>query len=110
MEQRGKAFLDAMRESASLAVPATLISIDMDHREKTSESGDARFDDETLALAKGAWVEKFVARSRLPDELLPNNNLVPFLYRWRDFTGDRNTVRKWLRYVAKTDAALAQII
>lgn len=110
LEQRGKAFLDAMRESDSLAVPATLISIDMDHREKTSESGDARFDDETLALAKGTWVEKFVARSKLQDKLLSDNNLVPFLYRWREFTGDTNTVRKWLRSVSTTDAALAQMI
>lgn len=110
VEQRGKIFLDAMRKSASLAVPATLISIDMDHREKPSESGDARFDDETLALAKTLWVEKLVARSKLPDELLSDNNLVPFLYRWREFTGDTNTVRKWLRHVSATDAALAQII
>ncbi|MGJ5134349.1 MULTISPECIES: KAP family P-loop NTPase fold protein [unclassified Bradyrhizobium] len=105
--KRGAAFLKALNGSESLAVPATLISLDMDRKEKGE--ADLLFAAD-LTEAKKIWVEKFrAALARDPYGMLGNKHLVNFLYRWRDF----ETVdgpRAWVASVATKPELLGKLL
>lgn len=85
-DTRGQIFLRAMRNAAGLAVPATLIGLDIDRRAK----GDSELmlTDTQLDSAKSAWVEKLSsALNKDPEGLIRGEHIVNFLYRWQEFEG-----------------------
>nr|WP_245286497.1 P-loop NTPase fold protein [Bradyrhizobium sp. ARR65] len=105
--KRGAAFLKALRSSDSLAVPATLIGLDMDRKEKGET--DLMFAAD-LAEAKKVWVEKFrAALARDPEDMLSNKHLVNFLYRWREFEGAEGP-RAWVACVATNPESLGKLL
>jgi len=85
-EARGQIFLRALGIAAGLAVPATLIGLDMDRRAKGD--GELMLTDANLDSAKAAWVEKLkTALSKDPVTIIRGEHIVNFLYRWLDFEG-----------------------
>ncbi|QOZ55458.1 P-loop NTPase fold protein [Bradyrhizobium sp. CCBAU 53338] len=94
LDHRGETFLRALRTSDSLAVPATLISLDIDRREKGDT--DLLMTDVQLDAAKAAWVAKLrAALERAPETMIQNPHFVSYLYRWRDFA-DLSGPREWV--------------
>lgn len=105
--RRGAAFLDALRTSDSLAVPATLISLDMDRKEKGET--DLLFAAD-LEVAKKVWVAKLRADlASGPEGMLGNRHLVNFLYRWRDFEGVDGP-RAWVASIAMKPRLLGKLL
>ncbi|GLR89822.1 NTPase [Bradyrhizobium iriomotense] len=105
--KRGQAFLNALRKSDSLAVPATLISLDMDGKEKGDT--DLLFAAD-LEEAKEVWVAKLRADLASGLEgMLGNKHLVNFLYRWRDFEGVDGP-RAWVASIATKPELLGKLL
>jgi hypothetical protein len=85
-ERRGQIFLRALRSADGLAVPATLIGLDMDRRSK----GDSELmvTDAQLDTAKAVWVDKLsTILDRDPEKMIRSEHIVNFLYRWQEFDG-----------------------
>ncbi|WP_157135477.1 P-loop NTPase fold protein [Hyphomicrobium sp. MC1] len=117
LKTRGHIFIGAMRATDSLAVAATLISIELEARKKregaNSESQRiGEISDADLEAAKSLWVEKFTHRLATlgRDVLLKDKNLVSFLYRWAEFSGDESSARQWISTATDTDSGLAKLI
>jgi predicted KAP-like P-loop ATPase len=108
--RRIQAFIDALRRSDALRVPAVLISLDMNAREKKEPTKEMLFDDEGLQAAKALWVEKIEALARNGDALLHSHGLVSYLFRWRDFSGDVNRPRNWVRATAANDDHFPELV
>ncbi|MBV1690387.1 KAP family NTPase [Novosphingobium sp. G106] len=111
-ELRTAALLHVMEETGALAVPAVLISLDIDRRAKP-ENGDTgpAFDDEGLASLKQQWVTQMEARSAEWDTILENDQLVSHLYRWRDFSPvGIDAPRAWVQTVIVDDHKLARLL
>lgn len=101
-KDRSRIMLDAITHSHALAVPATLISLDIDARAKSEPRKEYIFDDDGLADLREAWVKKVRLLAATDEELLKQDDLVSLLYRWRDFEGSFDGPRDWLdRIVAK---------
>lgn len=104
---RSEAFLRALRASTSLAVPAVLISLDMDNEEKSEKSLMLRAD---LEDAKKIWVGKL--RAALADDaraMIGSQHFGSFLYRWRDFEGIDGP-RAWVTSAAQRPELLSKLL
>ncbi|MFT6008752.1 MAG: hypothetical protein ACI9TB_001988, partial [Parasphingorhabdus sp.] len=99
----------SLKEADALAVPAILISLDYDSREKGSER-EYLFEDENLIEMTVAWVDKIELIAQNPDALLAKPNLIQLLYRWRSFSGSLEAPKKWLDQAVKKDSTLVSII
>jgi hypothetical protein len=111
-KQRSAALLRVIERTGALAVPAVLISLDIDRRAKP-EDGDTgpAFDDEGLASLKQQWVTQMEARSNEVDRILENDQLVSHLYRWRDFSpAGIEAPRDWVQTVIVDDHKLARLL
>lgn len=111
-EKRSAALLRVMEGTGALAVPAVLISLDIDRRAKP-EDGDSgpAFDDAGLASLKQQWIAQMEARSAELDVILENEQLVSHLYRWRDFSPvGIEAPRAWVQTVIADDHNLARLL
>ncbi|MFT5330402.1 MAG: putative KAP-like P-loop ATPase [Parasphingorhabdus sp.] len=106
---RKQLFTESLKEADALAVPAILISLDYDSREKGSER-EYLFEDENLIEMTVAWVDKIELIAQNPDALLAKPNLIQLLYRWRSFSGSLEAPKKWLDQAVKKDSTLVSII
>jgi hypothetical protein len=96
-ETRGQIFLRALRDARGLAVPGTLIGLDMDRRSKGDR--ELMLTDDQLDAAKIAWVEKLkVALNEDPDTMIPSVHIISFLYQWREFE-ESAAPRAWVASV-----------
>lgn len=107
---RSRAMLDALDKSEALAVPALIISIDVDARAKKETDKPLIFDDEGLALLKQAWSIKIRALAAKDDLLLMHGDLVSLLYRWRDFEDSFDGPRGWVNAVAVEPGGFARLV
>jgi hypothetical protein len=108
--RRSKMFVDALQRSDALMVPAVLISLDMDAREKGEPPREHLFDDDGLKAAKGLWIEKIEALAADDNSLLNSRDMVSYLFRWRDFSGDMEKPKRWLRDAAANDTILPTLL
>ncbi|AVT78084.1 hypothetical protein RPPS3_40220 [Rhodopseudomonas palustris] len=84
--ERRAAFERAVSVADGLAVPGTLIGLDIDRRKKGE--GENLFDDDQLAASKSAWVSKLVTLLQNESEkVIRGHHLIDYLYRWQEFDG-----------------------
>ena len=111
-EMRSAVLLRTMEATGALAVPAVLISLDIDRRTKP-EDGDTGpvFDDEGLDALKRSWVAQMEQRSADLDAILDDDQLVSHLYRWRDLgpTGIE-APRAWVQEIVSNDSVLVRVL
>lgn len=99
-EERGKLLLDCFKASKGLSVVEHILQSDENRRDK-GDSDQILRDDE-FELLKLEFVKKLDGMSEnAPSELLSNEHLVSFLYRWRRW-GDENKVINWLKLQTQT--------
>lgn len=107
--RRSDVFLEALRGSELLSVPAMLISLDMDAREKDEPTKEFLFTDDSLAAAKTLWVDKIKALATR-GALETSAEMLSFLYRWRDFSGGFDEPRAWLDRIAADERQLPELV
>lgn len=107
--QRSAIMEAAMQASAALAVPAVLISLDADAREKGG-GRELLFDGGGFARLKALWVDKVRAVADDGDRLVQISDLVSTLYRWRDFAGGFDEPRAWVQGRTKSSKDLVDIL
>jgi predicted KAP-like P-loop ATPase len=93
--ERARVFLNAMRATKALATPAMLISIELDAHEKTDSDYKPKFDLADLETLKGEWITTMIERSR-DDALLDDDQLVSYLFRWKNFSGSVDAPKTWV--------------
>jgi hypothetical protein len=88
-ESRGDRFIRALCKASGLAVPAVLIGLDIDRRNKNEREEEFVLGDAQLEEAKSIWVEKLKnALGQDVKAILANLHFANHLYRWREFAGD----------------------
>lgn len=105
--KRSAAFLRALNSSTALAIPAILMSLDMDRKEHHEKDillpGD-------LDQAKAIWVGRFrTALENDPESVIAGQHFLSFLYRWRDFES-LDGPRAWVAAVAKQPELLSKLL
>ncbi len=99
----------AMTVVDALSVPAMLLSLDADRREK-GDVVDLLFDDADFARLKALWVSRIKARvAREPMGLDPED-LVSYLYRWRDFAGSFDEPRAYVQQRTRDVEGLLRVL
>jgi hypothetical protein len=107
-EIRGQIFLRALRSAEGLAVPATLIGLDMDKRDKVDS--ELMMSDAQLDIAKTVWVEKLSAvLDKDPETMIRGEHIVNFLYRWQEFDGSAGP-RAWVTFVVSQPRLLPKFL
>jgi KAP family P-loop domain len=97
-ETRGQIFLRALKGARGLAVPGTLIGLDIDRRSKGDR--ELMLTDEQFDSAKATWVEKLnVALNEDSETIIRGEHIIGFLHRWREFEGS-DAPRAWVASVA----------
>ena len=82
LEERGKLLLECFKASKGLSIVEHILQGDENRREKAD--ADQILRDEEFELLKAEFVKKLDEMSEnAPSELLSNEHLVSFLYRWR---------------------------
>lgn len=109
-KDRSRIMLDAIHQSGALAVPAVLLSLDIEARKKSEPTKENLFDDEGLADLTQAWVRKIRALASPDGDLLDQDGLVSLLYRWRDFEESFDGPREWLTRIVAQHGALPHLI
>lgn len=100
MEERGKLLLECFKASKGLSIVKHILQGDENRREKADANQILR--DEEFDLLKAEFVRKLDEMSEnAPSELLSNEHLVSFLYRWKRW-GDENKVVNWLESQTQT--------
>lgn len=107
-EKRSEAVAKAMAISDARAVPAVLISLDLDAREK-KQAKEFLFDEAGFERLRLQWVEK-VRATPLSDLLESEERLLSILYRWADFAGDFAEPKAALDSITKTDADFVKVL
>ncbi|WP_201509230.1 KAP family P-loop NTPase fold protein [Psychrobacter alimentarius] len=99
-EERGKLLLDCFKTSEGLSVIEHILQSEENYREKLGTGYTLR-DDEFEAL-KVEFVKRLDEMSiNSPNELLSNEHLVSFLYRWKRW-GNESIVTDWLKSQIQT--------
>lgn len=95
LEGRGKLLLKCFKESKGISIVEQILQGEENRREKLD--ADQILRDEEFELLKVEFVKKLDEMSvNSPHELLSDENLVSFLYRWKRW-GDENKVIEWLK-------------
>jgi hypothetical protein len=100
-DQRSQMFIDAFRGTDALSVPASLISLDEDEREK-STAHRRLLTDTALEEARQLWLERMAEAHDKPQQLLEHRHLGHLLYRWREWGGEE-IVRAWISSAIETE-------
>lgn len=100
LEERGKLLLECFKASKGLSIVEHILQGDENRREKAD--ADQILRDEEFELLKAEFVKKLDEMSEnAPGELLSNEHLVSFLYRWKRW-GNENKVVNWLKSQTQT--------
>lgn len=100
LEERGKLLLDCFIASKGLSIVQQILQGDENRREKGDPDQILR--DDEFELLKSEFVKKLDEMSEnVPSELLSNEHLVSFLYRWKRW-GDEDKVINWLKSQTQT--------
>lgn len=100
LEDRGKLLLESFKESSGISIVEHILQGDENRREKSDANQILR--DEEFELLKEEFVNKLGHMSENNSvELLSNEHLVSFLYRWKRW-GDESKVIDWLKLQVQT--------
>src|SRR5690606_38533927 len=100
LAERGKLLLECFKASKGLSIVEHILQGDENRREKAD--ADQILRDEEFELLKAEFVKKLDEMSEnAPGELLSNEHLVSFLYRWKRW-GNENKVVNWLKSQTQT--------
>lgn len=100
LEERGKLLLESFKASSGISIVEYILHADENRREKSDL--DLLLRDEEFELLKVEFVRKLDEMSENnSDELLNDEHLVSFLYRWKRW-GDENKVVDWLKLQTQT--------
>ena len=100
LEERGKLLLECFKASRGISIVEHILQSDENRREKLD--ADQVLRDEEFELLKIEFVRKLDEMSEnRSDELLANEHLVSFLYRWKRW-GDESKVTDWLKLQVQT--------
>lgn len=100
LEERGKLLLECFKASNGISIVEHILQGDENRREKSE--ADQILRDEEFELLKIEFVRKLDEMSENnSDELLTNEHLVSFLYRWKRW-GDESKVTDWLKLQVQT--------
>lgn len=95
LEGRGKLLLKCFKESKGISIVEQILQGEENRREKLD--ADQILRDEEFGLLKVEFVKKLDEMSaNSPHELLSDEHLVSFLYRWKRW-GDEDKVIEWLK-------------
>jgi hypothetical protein len=109
LDERGELFLRALGNCKGLAVPATLIGLDIDERAKEGNDSDLILRDDQMELAKRLWIEKLTSVIQDPTRLFTSTHFVSFLYRWREY-GKEQEVLTWVRSLVTQQQILPKFL
>ncbi|KJK02338.1 NTPase [Burkholderiaceae bacterium 26] len=110
-EDRKSLALAALHRTEALSLAAILIHLSdpADRSESSNDSFDPDLDAETVEAMKGEWLR--IVRSRAASNSLAfEPDLVPLLYRWRDYSHSMEEPRAWLTQSIRTDAGFASMV
>lgn len=100
LEERGKLLLACFKASKGISIVEHILQGDENRREKGDPDQILR--DDEFELLKSEFVKKLDEMSEnVPSELLSNEHLVSFLYRWKRW-GDEDKVINWLKSQTQT--------
>ncbi|MEZ9949228.1 NTPase [Vibrio breoganii] len=100
LDERGNLLLDCFKNSNGISIVESILQGDENRREKSD--ADLILQDGEFEQLKAEFVRKLDEMSEAsPTELLANEHLVSFLYRWKRW-GDENKVIDWLKLQTQT--------
>jgi predicted KAP-like P-loop ATPase len=106
---RGNMFLRSLRMSSGLAVPVTLIGLDIEKREKDRTDVGLILQDDQLEEAKRLWVERLRSQTADPVEMINNPHFISFMFRWKEYAGEQEP-KQWVQEIATQPAILMRFI
>lgn len=107
-EVRGGLAFEALRQTKALSVAAILIHLnDPADRKEGEDTVNPVLDLDTVEAMKGEWLRLMRIRAADGDTLIAEPDLVPQLYRWRDYAGSSDGPRDWIAEVIQTDEGFA---
>lgn len=110
--ERGALVLQAFRRTKALSVAAVLIHLNdpADRKDSDKKSFEPSFDSSTLAALKEQWLVEINRLASRPQDLLAHPDLGSLLYRWRDYTGNLEAPRKWVKKASQSPAGFAAVV
>lgn len=110
VDLRSTLFVDAMKISGGLAIPAMLLSLDEQNRGKKEVPSDRLLlTDAALTTARALWVQKIKSASELPGRLLANKHLAYLINLWSDW-GKPGDASQWVQAACKADDGVLAIL
>jgi hypothetical protein len=109
---RGGLALEALRQTKALSVAAILIHLNDPADRKEGEDGafDPALDLDTVEAMKAEWLRLMRSRAADSDALVAEPDLMPLLYRWRDYAGSLDEPRAWMVEATRTDEGFASMV
>lgn len=108
LEERGKLLLESFRASNGISIVEHILQGE-ENRRKSSDTDQILRDKEFEEL-KIEFVKKLDEMSiNFPNDLLSNEHLFSFLYRWKRW-GDENIVVDWLKLQTQTAAGCTNLL
>lgn len=109
IDRRGRVFLEAMHNSTGLAVPAILIGLEDDRREKKASDKERSLSDADLVSAKDLLLQKIRKASSVQQVFIANLHLVSLLYAWKKLTGEEEP-RAWMDNIVEDPVLLPKLL
>jgi hypothetical protein len=109
---RGGLVLEALRQTGALSVAAILIHLNDPAARKEGENGtsDPALDLDTVEAMKAEWLRLMRSRAADGDALLAEPDLLPLLFRWKDYAGSLEEPRAWMTEAIRTDEGFASMV
>ena len=103
--------LDALRDSNALSVAAMMIYLNdpAARTERETVLFDPALKPATVEAMKIEWLRLMRSRAEDIEALLGEQDLIPQLYRWRDYAGSLDQPRNWVTEAIQTDKGFAII-
>ncbi|MEA9992921.1 P-loop NTPase fold protein [Pseudomonas sp. 10B1] len=110
-ELRGGLTLEALRRTSALSVAAILIHLNDPADQKEGKAGtfDPVLDLDTVEAMKALWLELIRRRAAGGYALITEPDLVPQLYRWKDYSGSFDEPCCWMLEAIRTDDGFASM-
>lgn len=108
---RGGLALEALRQTKALSIAAILIHLSdpANRKEDENDAFDPALDLVTVEAMKAEWLRLMRSRAADGDALVAEQDLVPMLYRWRDYAGSFEEPREWIVEAIRSDEGFANM-
>lgn len=107
--ERGGLVLEALRQTKGLSIAAMLIHLSDPADLKEGNTFNPALDLDIVEAMKAEWLLLIRSRAADGDALIVESDLMPLLYRWRDYSGSLDEPREWIARAIQTDQGFASM-